>query len=128
LISWYIWRDETYGEELCRSRNPVCYHIFNRTGQHRIRLTVIDTGDKVAKEGDDEINVLSGSAETTITVIAPPESPTPTVTPAPRITPQPTPKVKLTPIPTTVKIPAPAIPRKSFLENFWETIKTLLDI
>ena len=122
LISWYIWRDETYDEELCRSRNPVCYRIFNRTGQHRIRLTVIDTGDKVAKEGDDEISVLSGSAEITITVIAPPESPTPTVTPTP------IPVQTITPIPTPVKIPAPAIPRKSFLENFWETIKTLLDI
>ena len=134
LISWYIWRDETYDEELCRSRNPVCYRIFNRTGQHRIRLTVIDTGDKVIEEGDDEISVLSGSAEITIVVIAPSESPTPTVTltptesPTPTVTPTPIPIQTITPIPTPVKIPAPAIPRKSFLENFWETIKTLLDI
>jgi len=122
LISWYIWRDETYDEELCRSRNPVCNVIFNRTGQHKIVLEVKDTGNRVMEKGNDEIEILSGSAEITITVIAPPESPTPTVTP------QPTPVQTITPIPTPVKIPAPAIPRKSFLENFWETIKTLLDI
>jgi len=123
-IGQYVWRDETYNEELCRSKNPVCSIMLNRTGQHKIVLEVRDTGDRVEK-GDDEIEVLSDRDEIEITVIAPPE-PAPTATSAPRIIPKPTPAPIATSMPTLEKIPAPT---KNFLGNIreiWENIiKTL---
>ncbi len=60
-ISWYVWTDTTYNnEEICRSRKPICTAVLNRTGLHRIKLTVIDTGFPDLSENDDivEVNVI----------------------------------------------------------------------
>lgn len=110
-ISWYIWRDETYGEEFPSSKNPVCNVSFNRTGPHKIVLEVRDAGARVEK-GDDEIEVSFDTDEIEINVIVPSE-----LAPAP-VSSKPTP----TSTPVLEKNPAPT---KNFLENFWEIIETI---
>lgn len=75
-ISWYVWTDTTYREEICRSRKPICKAMLNRTGQHNIRLTVIDIGFLDSSEDNDiiKINVIELPVPTPATRVATPMS------------------------------------------------------
>lgn len=63
-IRRYEWLDLTYGEKLCSSKSPTCVVVFNRTGEHKIRLKVFDAG--ILGEGitsDITINVIPASQD-----------------------------------------------------------------
>jgi len=78
-ISWYVWTDTTYNnEEICRSRKPTCTAVLNRTGPHRIKLTVIDTGFPEPSEDDDivEINVIESPTSISSVEVTPIATPT----------------------------------------------------
>ena len=124
-IKEYVWQDKTYGEELCHSKNPVCNVVFNRTGLHKIVLTVRDAGDRV-EEGDDEIDISSDRDEIKIIVIEPPE-PAPAITPEPP-EPEPTPTQVIIPTPEPTPTPTEK-PATTFLEKqksfFWEIVETI---
>jgi len=71
-IRRYEWLDLTYGEKLCSSAGPTCVVVFNRTGDHKIRLKVFDAG--ALSEGivsDIILNVIPASQEERISETSP---------------------------------------------------------
>lgn len=77
VISRYLWRDLTYDEDLGSSNSPTLNVVFNRTGPHKIKLTVIDTGftESLSDEDVVVVNVIEG-ADTPMPIST--LSPTPT--------------------------------------------------
>ena len=123
----YSWWDETYGEKLCCTKNPTCEVIFNRSGEHTIKLEAWKSDLSSSDEDDWH---LSSSDIIEITVI---ELPAPTVSPAPTITstPTPTPTLKSIPTPPTIpmpteKIPPPPEKPKSLFWETWEIIENFI--